>query len=246
MTIVRVISEAVRGRKRFTSTSRGEIEMKVLRIAVLASRDVLFLRSTNTAQSFVKTLLEIQHQPHLCFLRLASTKIHLRSEPASALTAFLLFTSNEKYHLRSNSVLKLAVLPSSIATNFPVSSRRTRVAMYPTDYDEPRSLDPALSHEIIEFSRLIQTSLAKDIPTTFRDALSGLHDSTSTAFASSKRLQALAEDRFNRLIPARADLSSSPANEAGDIRCRAFPPLEFYVNNTDNMHKIQSPHISPI
>ena len=97
------------------------------------------------------------------------------------------------------------------------------VKMYPMDYDEPQFLEPAHSHDPVQVSDLIvtPTSVTENIPSSFQEALTVLQESTSVAFASSKRLQALAADRLHRLVPAMGELSSSPVSEAGDIKCTA-------------------------
>jgi hypothetical protein len=94
--------------------------------------------------------------------------------------------------------------------------------MYPIDYDEPQFLEPAHSHDPVQISHIVPTPLTENIPTSFQNALIVLQESTSVAFASSKRLQALVGEHFHRLVPARAELSSSPVNEVGGIKCRAF------------------------
>ena len=95
--------------------------------------------------------------------------------------------------------------------------------MYPIDYDEPQFLEPAHSHDPVQVSYLLPAPLNEHIPASFRDALTILQESHSVAFASSKRLQALVGDRFNRLVPAKVEPSPISVAEDGDIRCRARP-----------------------
>jgi hypothetical protein len=105
--------------------------------------------------------------------------------------------------------------------------------MYPIDYDEPQFLEPAHSHDPVQVSYLLPTSLNENIPGSFRDALTVLQESNSVAFASSKRLHALVGDRFNRLVPAKVELSSIPVNEGGNIRCRASLSRCLYLNSAE-------------
>lgn len=107
--------------------------------------------------------------------------------------------------------------------------------MNPIDYDKPQFLEPAHAHNPLRVSHIATppATLAESAPQSFRDALIILQESTSVAFASSKRLQALVGERFHRLIPVRAQLNSAPT-EIGDIECAATTKS---LSATQNMLK---------
>lgn len=105
--------------------------------------------------------------------------------------------------------------------------------MHPIDYDKPQFLEPAHSHDLLQVSHIISISLAEKSPPSFQDALTVLQESTSVAFASSKRLQALVGERLHRLVPVRAEPTSDPVNEDGSIKCSAFNSSPFNVESAD-------------
>jgi hypothetical protein len=111
----------------------------------------------------------------------------------------------------------------------------SRVAMHPIDSDKPavpRSSTRPQPYPSLPYHHPPAT-LAESAPQSFRGALTNLQESTSVAFASSKRLQALVGERFHRLIPVSAQLKSAPI-EVGDIECA---PATKSLNATQNMLK---------
>ena len=119
--------------------------------------------------------------------------------------------------------------------------------MDPIGYDEPQFLEPAHFHDPVQLSHIITlpTSLTDKIPNSFREALAALQESTSVAFASSQRLQALVGDLFHRVVPAMAELNSSPVNEDGKIKCRASESNQFCRDYANATHHTQSLRSSP-
>jgi hypothetical protein len=104
--------------------------------------------------------------------------------------------------------------------------------MHLIDYDKPQFLEPAHAHNPVRVSHIATppATLAESVLQSFRDAFTILQGPTSVAFASSRRLQALLGERFDRLVHVRAQLNST-ATEIGDIECAAaYRVAQSYAN----------------
>lgn len=69
--------------------------------------------------------------------------------------------------------------------------------------ESPLFLEPPHSHDPSNVSHIaaLPISMLRQLPETVQDALWTLQESTSVVYASYLRLQALLDERFDRLLP---------------------------------------------
>lgn len=85
------------------------------------------------------------------------------------------------------------------------------------EFDEPQFLEPAHYHDPAQISNIagIPSALLNILPPEAQKSLFDVQESISVAYASYRRLQDMAKERFHRLIPAK-----NQDHDKGPIECR--------------------------